>query len=108
MRNFALVRVLNVSECRLIEDERSGIEYEWYTLDVEGGSLFVKKQNPDIDIPVGWSGLAKIELSLKIGSFADKNGLEKRQSCFKCVTLLEFVKGFKHPDFSDIINSVKK
>ena len=105
MAELAAIRVLNVSNAWESEKQTaSGVKLmeHWVTFDVEGGQIHVT-HSPDIDIPVGWSGRALVNCFVRSYDWVDSTGKARKRFYLAPSSVRSFEKGYKHPDFTDII-----
>ena len=108
MSEIAAIRVLNVSNAWTSPSDRNpSIIEHWVTFDLEGGFIHLKK-SPDMDIPVGWSGRALVNCTVRSYDYVDSNGKQRKRFYLSPSSVRCFEKGYKHPDLDDIIQSVKK
>lgn len=110
MAELAAIRVLNVlrSYEKQVETPNGIKKTEHHIVfSVEGGQLDVLF-DPSIDIPVGWSGRALIEVYARTSVFTSKNGKPYEKTYLNAYRVINFDKGFKHPELSQIIPQAQK
>lgn len=110
MAELAAIRVLNVLRTYEYEkDTRSGIKKKEHhaVFSVEGGNIDVV-YDPSIEIPVGWSGRALVDLYARTVPYNRQDGSTYTVVLFSAYTVRNFVKGYKHPELSEIIPSGNK
>ena len=110
MAELAAIRVLNVVRTYEYEkDTRSGIKKKEHhaVFSVEGGNIDVV-YDPSIEIPVGWSGRALVDLYARNVPYTRNDGSTYNVILFSAYTVRNFVKGYKHPELSEIIPRVQK
>ena len=106
MAEIAAIRVLNVLRKYQKTEEKNGIKYtkDMVVFSIEGSNIDVEF-DPSIDIPLGWSGRALVDLYPRFVTYPAKKvgGKDFTVTLFSAAKLRSFEKGYKHPELSDII-----
>lgn len=106
MAELGAIRVLNVLRTYERTVVKNGVNFTEHhvVFAVEGSNIDVEF-DPSMDVPVGWSGRALVDLYPRIVSYPCKDGSTFRVTLFNAAKLRSFEKGYKHPELSDILPS---